>query len=465
MPHYRSRFQRLPSLLPAMLIALLASPALIADEEPAPAPLQGAQEATAAPEPALPTAGAADDKQKALPLPIDEVRVFTQVLEQIRNAYIEELDDKTLLQNAIKGMLAGIDPHSTYLEKEAFEQLNESTMGEFGGLGVEVTIEDGLIKIIAPIEDSPADRAGIQAGDMIIKIDDQPVREVTLTDTVDLMRGEPGTEVELTIVREGSVEPLEITVTRAIITARNLRHRNLEPGYGYIRIAQFAANTGDEMRKAIVTLLEENEPLKGIVLDLRNNPGGVLQSAVQVADAFIDEGLIVYTEGRLEEAEMRFEATPNTPAEDVPLVVLINGGSASASEIVAGALQDHGRAVIMGTASFGKGSVQTVLPLTEERAIKLTTALYYTPSGRSIQARGILPDIEVERGQVTRAPRSITAYRESDLENHLENRDLSTESAVPASGLTGAEEVIVSDYQLNEALNLLKGLNIALRRL
>jgi carboxyl-terminal processing protease len=404
-----------------------------------------------------------------LPLPLDEVRIFAQVLNQIRNAYVEEIDDKTLLENAIKGMLAGIDPHSTYLATDDYESLQENTTGEFGGLGVEVGIENGFIKIIAPMDDSPAARAGIQAGDLIIKLDDTPARDVTLGDTSDLLRGEPGTSITLTIMREGQVDPLEITVTREIIRARSARFRELEPGYGYIRIAQFASNTASEVVDALEKLHAGDTPLSGLILDLRNNPGGVLQSAVGVVDAFIEEGLIVYTQGRVENADMRFEATPEDPSRKVPLVVLINGGSASASEIVAGALQDHGRAVIMGTSSFGKGSVQTVLPLTNDRAIKLTTSLYYTPDGRSIQARGITPDIQIDRGQVTRIPDSVAAYREADLARHLQSGESVEEGSetVPAVAPTAAPaadvEVLVDDYQLNEALNLLKGLSI-LRR-
>jgi len=404
-----------------------------------------------------------DTEEPELQLPLDEVRIFTEVLNRIRNAYVEPIDDKTLLENAIKGMLAGIDPHSTYLEADDYDLLQESTTGEFGGLGVEVGIEDGFIKVIAPMDDSPADRAGVRAGDLIIKLDDTPAREVTLGDTIDLMRGEPGTDIVLTILREGIGEPFKITVTREIIQARSVRYRVLEPGYAYIRIATFSTDTGDEVKDAVRKLHEEND-LKGLVLDLRNNPGGVLQSSVGVVDAFIDDGLIVYTEGRVDSAEMRFEASTEDVSQAVPLVVLINAGSASASEIVAGALQDHQRAIIMGTPSFGKGSVQTVLPLTNERAIKLTTALYFTPSGRSIQARGITPDIMVDRGQVTRIPESLVSYREEDLTGHLENAnddaEFEEEAAVISTVVQDPPEVIVRDYQLNEAVNVLKGLNI-----
>ncbi|MES2606353.1 MAG: S41 family peptidase [Pseudomonadota bacterium] len=403
-----------------------------------------------------------------LPLPMDEVRIFAQVLSQVREAYVEPIDDKTLLENAIKGMLAGIDPHSTYLAKDDFSQLQETTTGEFGGLGVEVGIENGLIKIISPMDDSPAARAGVQAGDLIIKLDDTPAQEVTLGDTTELLRGEPGSTIRLTILREGVTEPFEISVTREIIKARSIRSRELEPGFGYIRISQFSANTGTEVVDALGRLQGDGSNLKGLVLDLRNNPGGVLQSAVGVVDAFVTSGLIVYTEGRINNSSMRFEATPADPSNGVPVVVLINGGSASASEIVAGALQDLKRAIIMGTRSFGKGSVQTVLPLTNDRAIKLTTSLYFTPSGRSIQATGIIPDIVVDRGQVTRIADSVTAYREEDLAGHLANGNPAQGDAPPAAAppaatpqpVVSAEDVIVADYQLNEALNVLKGLNV-----
>jgi carboxyl-terminal processing protease len=441
--------------LSASLLTALGSYAHAAEEAAA------AEDAVAAP---VTSPVAASPAGSTLPLPIEEVRIFAQVLNQIRNSYVEAIDDQTLLENAIKGMLAGIDPHSTYLARDDYDQLQESTTGEFGGLGVEVGIENGFIKIISPMDDSPAARAGIQAGDLIIKLDDTPARDVTLGDTSDLLRGEPGTSITLTILREGVSDPFEVTVTREIIKARSIRYRDLEPGYGYIRIGQFAANTGTEVVNALDKMQAGAAPLKGLVLDLRNNPGGVLQAAVEVVDAFISSGLIVYTEGRVANSDMRFEATPADPSKGVPVVVLINSGSASASEIVAGALQDHQRAIIMGTQSFGKGSVQTVLPLTNDRAIKLTTSLYYTPNGRSIQARGIVPDINIDRGQVTRIPDSLAAYREADLTNHLETgnaEDVSEYVPAPATAEPAAPaEILVNDYQLNEALNVLKGLNI-----
>jgi len=454
--YFSTPLSRALLLLPLMLFINTATGAEEIVEESVEVSAESAAAETPSPMPA-----------RDMPLPLDEVRIFAQVLNQIRNAYVEEIDDKTLLENAIKGMLAGIDPHSTYLAADDYESLQESTTGEFGGLGIEVGIENGFIKIIAPMDDSPAARAGIQAGDLIIKLDDTPARDVTLGDTSDLLRGEPGTSITLTVLREGTNEPLEIVVTREIIKARSIRNYSLEPGYGYIRIAQFAANTADEVVAALDKFHEESTPLRGLILDLRNNPGGVLQAGVGVVDAFMTEGLIVYTEGRVENADLRFEATPNDPSKGVPLVVLINGGSASASEIVAGALQDHGRAIIMGTQSFGKGSVQTVLPLTNDRAIKLTTSLYYTPNGRSIQARGITPDIKIDRGQVTKIPDSIAAYREADLTRHLEtdaaDKPATENAQPPAAKNESVAEVLVNDYQLNEALNLLRGLSILKR--
>ncbi|MDD9889784.1 MAG: S41 family peptidase [Gammaproteobacteria bacterium] len=402
---------------------------------------------------------AQESQSEPLPLPLDEVRMFTEALDRIRMAYVEEVDDQTLLENAIRGMLSGLDPHSAYVVENEFDMLQETTTGEFGGLGIEVGREDGYIKVISPIDDTPADRAGIEAGDLIIQIDNRPTRQILPEEAAQLMRGEPGTEVTVTIAREGR-EPFDLTITREVIAITSVRSRMLEPGYAYVRISQFRANTANEIAEEIEELYAEHEVLKGMVLDLRNNPGGVLQASVGVVDAFIDQGRIVYTEGRIEGNDMEFMATTNTVAADVPLVVLINNGSASASEIVAGALQDHGRAIIMGTRSFGKGSVQTVMPLAEQRAIKLTTSLYFTPNGRSIQAQGIEPDIVVENAFVTRRSRSVAQVSESDLPNRLDNANEEAETNDEmANALISAEEVLVTDYPLNEALNVLKGIN------
>ena len=347
-------------------------------------------------EPSIPPAGAATSAKA--PLPLEELRTFAEVMDRIKAAYVEPVDDKTLLENAIKGMLSNLDPHSAYLGPEDFAELQESTSGEFGGLGIEVGTEDGNIKIVSPIDDTPASKAGIQAGDFIVKINGQPTRGLSMTEAVDKMRGKIGQKITLTLVRNGGT-PFDVTLTRANIQVKSVKAQLLEDGYGYIRITQFQVKTGEEVAAALSKLRRENgnKRLKGIILDLRNNPGGVLQSAVEVVDHFITKGLIVYTKGRIANSELRFSATGKDLSEGVPLVVLINGGSASASEIVAGALQDQKRGVVMGTTSFGKGSVQTVLPLNNDRALKITTALYFIPNGRSIQAQGIAPDIEVCR--------------------------------------------------------------------
>ncbi|WP_116367943.1 S41 family peptidase [Parahaliea mediterranea] len=385
-------------------------------------------------------------------LPLDDLRTFADVYNQIRVGYVEEIDDSTLLEYAIQGMLGSLDPHSVYLTKDAFEDLQTNTSGEFSGLGLEVGMEDGYVKIIAPIDGSPAAEAGLQTGDIILKLDNQPVKGMSLGEAIDQMRGPKGSEILLTIGRPGETEPFDITLKRDTIKVASVRERLLEPGYGYIRIAQFQTHTGEDV-SASLAKLEADGTLKGLVLDLRNNPGGVLRASVDVADIFMDGGLVVYTEGRMANSDVRYEAQPVDDTQGIPVVVLINGGSASASEIVAGALQDHGRAVIMGTNSFGKGSVQTVLPISESRAVKLTTALYFTPNGRSIQAAGIEPDIQVERARVT-AYDTSRQISEADLSGHLDN----------ASGTQPHERsvnnLLATDNQLYEALTLLKGVNI-----
>lgn len=391
------------------------------------------------------------------PLPLKELRTFTEIYDRIKKAYVEPVDDTTLLNNAIDGMLNGLDPHSVYLRKEALDELQESTRGEFGGLGIEIEMQNGFVRVITPIDDTPALEAGVEAGDLIIKIDDQTVNGMSLQEAVELMRGKPGTDVTLTVAREPLPQPLEITITRDIIKVASVKSRSLEPGYGYIRLTQFQVKTGKDTLKALKKLQKENDPLKGLVLDLRNNPGGVLNGAVEVSDAFLTEGLIVYTNGRMPNSELRFKATPKDPSKGVPMVVLINGGSASASEIVAGALQDHHRAVILGTESFGKGSVQTVLPLTDDSALKLTTARYYTPNGRSIQAEGITPDLLIETTRVTSTSDASLRIKESDLKGHLSNGNEKNREQK-----SNGEEIALAerDFQLYEALNLLKGLNI-----
>lgn len=392
------------------------------------------------------------------PLPLEELRTFAEVMDRIKAAYVEPVDDKTLLENAIKGMLGNLDPHSAYLEPEAFAELQESTSGEFGGLGIEVGTEDGFIKVVSPIDDTPASKAGIQPGDLIVKIDGQPTKGLSLMEAVDKMRGKAGSNINLTLVREGG-KPFDVELTRAVIKVKSVRSQLLEDGYGLIRISQFQVNTGEEVGKALAKLRKDNgKKLRGLVLDLRNNPGGVLQAAVEVADHFLKKGLIVYTEGRIANSELRFNADPEDASEGVPLVVLINGGSASASEIVAGALQDHKRGVLMGTDSFGKGSVQTVLPLNNDRALKLTTALYFTPNGRSIQAQGIVPDIEVARAKLTREDGG-ELIKEADLAGHLGNGNGGADKP-SGSKQQKAPRPQDDDYQLSQALNLLKGLNV-----
>ena len=392
------------------------------------------------------------------PLPLDELRTFAEVMDRIKAAYVEPISDKVLLENAIKGMLSNLDPHSAYLEPEDFRDLQESTSGEFGGLGIEVGTEDGFIKVISPIDDTPASAAGIQPGDLIVKIDGQPTKGLSMIEAVDKMRGKAGSKIELSLVREGG-KPFDVVLTRAVIKVRSVKSQLLEDNYGYVRVTQFQVNTGEEVGKALNKLRKDNgKKLQGLVLDLRNNPGGVLQAAVEVSDHFLKKGLIVYTEGRIANSELRFSADPADASEEVPLVVLINGGSASASEIVAGALQDHKRGVLMGTDSFGKGSVQTVLPLNNDRALKLTTALYFTPNGRSIQAQGIVPDIEVARAKLTREQDDGT-IKEADLLGHLNNGNGGADK--PSAGKTARpERPQDDDYQLSQALNLLKGLNV-----
>jgi len=396
-------------------------------------------------------------------LPIEELRVFAEAFDRISRAYVEEVDDKALLEKAIKGLLSELDPHSAFLDADSFNDLQETTTGNYGGLGIEIGRQDGVIKVVTPMDDTPASRAGILPGDLIIELDGQTVRSLGVNQAVDVMRGEPGSEVTLTVLREGESQPIEVTLVREVINVSSVRSRLLEPGFGYLRIAQFQADTGAEAGDAIAKM-NDLTPLKGLVLDLRNNPGGVLQAAVAVSDLFLNQGTIVYTEGRLDPANMVYEATGRTLMPDLPLVVLINEGSASASEIVAGALQDHRRALLLGTATFGKGSVQTVLPLTNEKAIKLTTALYFTPNGRSIQAEGIQPDLRVERSTVTRVRSNPFAVQEKDLPGHLSAPEgtQSSEQSKPdlsakaQDNLAGWNE----DFQLTEALNLLKGLNI-----
>ncbi len=393
-------------------------------------------------------------------LPVDELRTFTEVFAKIKNDYVEDVDDKTLLENAIRGMLSGLDPHSTYLDPDGYRELQVGTTGRFGGLGIEVGMEDGFIKVISPIDDTPAKKAGVHAGDLIVRLDETPVKGLSLSQAVKIMRGKPGSDIILTVVREGVDKPLKITITRDIIRVKSVKSKMLGEDFGYIRITSFQSKTGENLLEEIEKLQDSSKDgLKGLVLDLRNNPGGVLSAAVDVSDAFLTKGLIVYTEGRDAESRLKFSATPTDIMSDNPIVVLVNGGSASASEIVAGALQDHNRAIIMGEKTFGKGSVQTILPMNTNSALKLTTARYYTPSGRSIQAEGIVPHIKLESLKVQSIKSDFKRLKEADLSGHLENGEKvkNDEKEDPLLDLPS------TDYQLYEALNTLKAITISRR--
>lgn len=396
-------------------------------------------------------------------LPLNELRSLSEVFGRVKQDYVEPVDDKKLLEGAIRGMLASLDPHSAYLDKEEFKDLQVGTTGKFGGLGIEVTMEDGFVKVVAPIDDTPAMRAGVLAGDLIIRLDDTPVKGMTLNEAVKMMRGDPGSDITLTIVREGTQKPLIITITRDVIKVKSVKSRMLEKGFGYVRITNFQTATGEDVHKAVSKLKKENKgALNGLVLDLRNNPGGVLGAAVSVSDAFLRKGKIVYTEGRAADAQLDFVATPDDVLDGAPLVVLVNGGSASASEIVAGALQDHKRAVIMGVRTFGKGSVQTIFPMSNNTAVKITTARYFTPSGRSIQAEGIVPDIVVEPLKVAKIEgNGVELIKEADLTGHLTNGNGDKPKKTETKKGDAEEKSLVdSDYVLYEALTLLKGLTI-----
>ena len=423
-------------------------------------------------------------------LPLDELRTFAEVYGKIKSDYVEDVADKKLINEAINGMLTGLDPHSSFLDADGFKDLQAGTQGEFGGLGIEVGMEDGLVKVISPIEDTPAFKAGIKTGDLIMQLDEKLVKGMSLNDAVKIMRGKPDTSIKLTVLRKGENRPLNFTLVRAIIKTQSVKFKLSEPNYGYVRVTQFQEHSAEDLAKAIKALYAQNKaPLKGLVLDLRNNPGGLITAAVGISAAFVQkDALVVYTEGRAEDAKMRLTANPvnyarngdkgdflrDLPPEikNVPMVVIINGGSASASEIVSGALQDHKRAVIMGTQSFGKGSVQTILPMNNGTAIKLTTARYFTPNGRSIQAKGIVPDIVVEDATVNTADQGLN-LREADLSNHLSNpKETETQTAPKPpvvkpnakdkqlADKTPMEAGTKSDYQFMQALNLLKGMDI-----
>ncbi len=404
-------------------------------------------------------------------LPMEHLRTFTDVFTRIKRNYVEEVSDEELLEHAIRGMLSGLDPHSAYLDGEQFKELRIGTSGEFGGLGIEVGMEDGFVKVISPIDDTPAQRAGVLAGDLIIRLDDTPVKGLTLSDSVKLMRGKPGSPLLLTIVREGTDAPLKIELVRDIIQVSSVKERLLEDGYGYVRISTFQTKTTRSLEASVEKLVKANDgnPLRGMVLDLRNNPGGVLTAAVGVSDAFLEDGLVVYTDGRDRDNHLSYSAHRGDVLDGAPLVILVNEGSASASEIVAGAIQDHQRGIIMGRKTFGKGSVQTIQDLPNGGAVKLTTARYFTPEGRSIQASGIVPDIELGRFNLQERDGSLDPLSEASLSGHLSNPEGEEGTGADEEAqadtqkpVTGAE-LAKSDYELFQALNLLKGLHIVNR--
>jgi carboxyl-terminal processing protease len=417
------------------------------------------------------------------PIPLEEIRQFTDVFAAVKANYVEPVEDKRLMQEAISGMLSGLDPHSAFLDGDAFKDLQAGTQGEFGGLGIEVGAEEGAVRVIAPIDDTPASRAGIRGGDLIIKIDDKFTRGLQLNDAVKLMRGKPRTPVVLTVVRKGEVKPLEFKLMRDVIRVQSVKSKFIEPGYAFVRISQFQERTVDDLARHLNDLNKQG-PIKGLVLDLRNDPGGLLHSAIGVSAAFLPQkALVVSTDGRNEDAKRRFIAAPQDyqrgrgedvlaklPREmkSVPMVVLVNGNSASASEIVAGALQDHNRATVIGTQTFGKGSVQTIIPIRLDgdspAAIKLTTARYYTPSGRSIQAKGIEPNLAVE--DTAEGNFAGLNVREADLVRHLEDKgDAAKPAAAPATqsgpAATSSQKRYelgsADDFQLQQAMNFLKG--------
>jgi carboxyl-terminal processing protease len=387
-----------------------------------------------------------------------ELQLFTDVLTIVKRSYVEEVTIKELVYGAIEGMLASLDPHSGFMSPDIYKEMKVDTMGEFGGLGIEISLRDGVLTIIAPIEDTPASRAGLQSGDHILKIEGEYTKNMQIMEAVQLMRGAPGTPVTITIMRSAFEKPQPFTLDREVIKVKSVKSKTLEHGFGYVRLTQFQEHSGEDLGKALDKLREENGgSLQGLVLDLRNNPGGLLDQAVDVSDQFLAEGLIVYTKGREGDAQMEFSAMRSGTEPDYPIVVLINGGSASASEIVAGALQDHGRAVIMGLQSFGKGSVQTIIPLSDDSGLRLTTAKYYTPNGTSIQARGIIPDIEVLQSEIKEA-KEFNHFREKDLKNHFDtesNGENSTEE-----NAVDLDEETRKDFQLMRALDLLKGWKI-----
>jgi len=391
----------------------------------------------------------------------EQLRVFSEALDLVKENYVRDVEDQKLIEGAISGMLKTLDPHSSYLDPEGYKELQVETKGSFGGIGVEITVRDGYLTVVSPLEGTPAYDLGIQAGDHILMVDGQPTKDMSLMEAVQKMRGPKGSKVILTIMREGFDKPKDFEITRAIIPIKSVRAKTLEPGYGYVRLSQFQSTTATDLADALAKLEKENQPMRGLILDLRNNPGGLLDQAVKVSDEFLDEGLIVYTGGRVKSQDMRFMAHKNSEPHSYLIVVLVNEGTASAAEIVAGALQDHKRAVILGVKTFGKGSVQTVMPLRNGAALRLTTALYYTPNGRSIQAKGIEPDIVVERQAPPPKPKEERAkpkaIREEDLKNHMEEEGVAAPEQKPEpADEAKAKDDLAKDNQLARALELLK---------
>ncbi len=387
------------------------------------------------------------------PLPLEQIKTFADIFTRIKLSYVEPVTDEQLLEYAVEGMLAGLDPHSAYYKGDRYQDLNEDTRGQFTGLGLEVVMEGGFVKVIAPIDDTPAAKAGIQSGDLVIRINGEVISGLTLDEATEKMRGEPGTRIVLTILRETEPDPFDVEITRAVVKLSSVKRKALSDEIGYLRVTQFQLNTGESFRKQLKKL-RDNERFSGLLIDLRNNPGGLLTSAVSIADSFIEDGLIVSTKGRNDAMLQEYKATSVDFIDGKPIVVLVNGGSASASEIVAGALQDHGRAIIVGTETFGKGSVQKVLDINDNEAIKLTTARYYTPNGRSIQATGVVPDVLVPVRQFKKQEQSFKQVKENDLPGHLDN----SEKISASEESKETKELLANDYQLNEAFNLLKGL-------
>ena len=394
----------------------------------------------------------------ATALPWQKVRLLADVMQLIKQDYVRPVDDTTLLDNAMRGMLAGLDPHSAYLDRSDYQQMQVITTGEFAGLGLEITEQNGAVTVVSPIDGTPAAQAGIRSGDIIVKINDTALDGLSLNEAVALMRGPPGSRVTLTVLRRGSPQPLSFNLTRSEVHVASVRSHLLQPGYGYLRISQFSEDTGDAVASALQALTRENRaPLKGLVLDLRDNPGGLLDAAVAVSDDFLNGGVVVIAKGRAPDSNFVRHATPGDRLNGAPLVVLVNGGTASAAEITAGALQDNRRAVILGTRTFGKGSVQTLIPLPQGAALALTTSLYYTPSGHSIQAEGIEPNIWVPEFQVN-APTGDDNYREANLQGHLANNAPTPQA--PAN-LRSDQRLAQQDFQLYQALTVLKGLTAA----